>query len=107
MSPGLRFLQLSPPRQVLVRLCQSINHGHIEALHIVDGEPTFSPTPTVWVDVKLDHDEGPRPEVELRDFELCSELLRLMSELTGSRTERWPSLKSAAESRAALFSSPQ
>jgi len=78
-----RFSELSGPRQVLVRLCQSINHGQIEALRITDGEPTFSPTPKVLVDVKLDQDEGPRPEVELRDFELCSELRRLMSRIDG------------------------
>ncbi len=66
-----------------MRLCQSINHGHIEALRIADGEPTFTPTPTVLVDVKLDQDDGPRPEVELSDFELCGELRRLMSRIDG------------------------
>ena len=76
-----RFSELSGPRKALVRLCQSINHGHIEALRITDGEPTFTPTPTLLVDVKLDQDEGPRLEVELCDFELCSELRRLMSRL--------------------------
>ena len=78
-----RFSELSGPRQALVRLCQSINHGHIEALRITDGEPTFTPAPTVLVDVKLDQDEGPRPEVELRDFELCGELRRLMNRIEG------------------------
>lgn len=76
-----RFSELSTPRQALVRLCQSINHGYIEALRITDGEPTFTPAPTVLVDVKLDQDEGPRPEIELRDFELCGELHRLMSRM--------------------------
>jgi hypothetical protein len=76
-----RFSDLSGPRQALIRLCQSINHGHIEALRITDGEPTFTPAPTVLVDAKLDQDESPRPEVELRDFELCSELCRLMSRM--------------------------
>jgi len=66
-----------------VRLCQSINHGHIEALRIADGEPTFTPAPMVLIDVKLDQDEGPRPELELCDFELCSELRRLMSRMDG------------------------
>ena len=41
--------------------------------------------PKVLLDVKLDQDEGPRPEVELRDFELCSELRRLMSRIDGIR----------------------
>ena len=77
----IRFSHLSPARQALVRLSQSINYGHIEALHVVDGEPKFTPAPTVLLDVKLDQDEGPRPEVELPDFELCSELRRLMSRI--------------------------
>jgi hypothetical protein len=78
-----RFLGLSGPRQALVRLCQSINHGHIEALRITDGEPIFTPAPTVLVDVKLDQDESPRRELELRDFELCDELCRLMRRMDG------------------------
>ena len=83
MAPVLRFSQLSPPRQALVRLFQLINHGHIEALHVVDGELSFTPTPTVLVDVKLDQDEGPRPEVHLSDFELCHEVRRLMLRIDG------------------------
>jgi hypothetical protein len=76
-----RFSELSGPRQALVRLCQAINHGHIEALRISNREPTFAPAPIVLLDVKLDQDDGPRPEVELIDFELCGELRRLMSRL--------------------------
>jgi hypothetical protein len=76
-----RFAELSGPRQALVRLCQTINHGNIEELRIKDGEPTFTPAPIVLVDVKLDQDDGPRSEVELRDFELCSELRRLMGRI--------------------------
>jgi hypothetical protein len=49
-----RFSQLSPSRQAVVRLCQSINHGRIDALHIIGGEPAFTPEPTVLIDVKLD-----------------------------------------------------
>ena len=45
----------------------------------MNGEPTFTRAPTVLVDVKLDQDEGSRPEVDLLDFELCGELRRLMS----------------------------
>jgi hypothetical protein len=76
-----RFSELSGPRQVLVRLCQTINHGHLEALRIADGEPAFTPAPIVLLDVKLDQDEEPRPEVELVDFELSSEVRRLMSRI--------------------------
>jgi hypothetical protein len=84
----LHFSELSPSWQALVRLCQSINHGHIEALHVVDGEPTFTPTPTVFVDVKLDQDEGPRPEVRLSDFELCHEVRRLLRRIEGIQNGR-------------------
>jgi hypothetical protein len=82
-EPPLRLTQLSRARRRLVRLCQSINHGHIEALLVVDGEPTFTPAPTVFVDVKLDQDDRPRPEIDLPDFELCTELRRLMSRMDG------------------------
>jgi hypothetical protein len=41
----------------VVRLCQSINHGRIDALHIIGGEPAFTPEPTVLIDVKLDKKE--------------------------------------------------
>ena len=37
----------------------------------------------VLIDVKLDLDEGPRPEIQRSDFELCSELRRLMSRIDG------------------------
>lgn len=77
------FSELSPSWQALVRLCQSINHGHIEALHVVAGEPTFTPAPTMLVDVKLDQDEGSRPELELPDFELCHEVRRLLRRIDG------------------------
>src|ERR1051326_1075941 len=84
-EPPQRFTELSKAQRRLVRLCQSINHGHIEALLVADGEPTFTPAPTVLVDVKLDQDEGPRREIDLPDFELCAELRRLMSRIDGIR----------------------
>ena len=81
MPPARRFSQLSQPKRVLVRLCQSINYGYIEELWIAAGDPTFNPAPRVLVDVKLDKEEGPRQEGELPDFELCYELQRLMNQL--------------------------
>jgi hypothetical protein len=42
---GLRFSQLSAPRQTLVRLCQAINHGSIENLEVRSSEPVFNPLP--------------------------------------------------------------
>jgi len=86
-SPGiggdasLRFSHLSAPRQTLVRLCQAINVGAIEGLKVENGEPVFDPPPMVLKDVKLDSDEGPRPELGLGDFVLSDEVIRLMSRL--------------------------
>jgi len=76
-----RFRQLSPPKQTLVRLLQTVNFGQLRDLEVRDGEPVFNPAPLVQVDVKLDAEEGPRPEQELTDFTLRSEVARLMDRL--------------------------
>jgi hypothetical protein len=80
-----RYSQLSPARQNLIRLCQTINFGSIENLEVRDGEPTFDPPPVMLRDLKLDSDDGPRPELALSDFILSNEILRLMSHLTEMR----------------------
>jgi hypothetical protein len=77
MTDTRRFSQLSAPRQALVRLLQSINFGHVQGLEIRDGQPVFSPSPTVFVEVKLDAENEPRPESDYADFELRSEIIRL------------------------------
>ena len=76
----LRFSQLSPSRQALVRLCQSTNYGHIQDLIVRDQEPILtSPPPVVLADVRLDAEERPRDELAAADFALCAEVGRLMS----------------------------
>jgi hypothetical protein len=81
-STGLiRFSQLSPSRQTLVRLCQSLNFGLIRCIHVRDASPVFDPMPVVLIDARLDADEKPRPEVELTDFVLRDEVCRLMARL--------------------------
>jgi hypothetical protein len=74
----LRFSQLSPPRQALLRLCQAINFGTIEELQVKNSEPALDPAPVTLKDVKLDADEPPRSELGLADFILGIEVLRLM-----------------------------
>ncbi len=76
-----RLTQLSAPRQALVRLFQSVNFGQIIGLAIRDGDPVFHPEPTVLLDVKLDADEGERPEADLADFTLRDEVRRLFARL--------------------------
>ncbi len=86
-TPSLRrFSHLSASRQALVRLCQATNYGLIRNLEVRDSEPVFSPPPVVAVDVKLDADEGPRPELDLTDFVLKAELCRLLDLLDEFQT---------------------
>jgi hypothetical protein len=81
MSKPLRFSDLSPACQALVRLCQTINHGSIEGLKVETSQPVFDPPPVVLKDVKLDSDEGPRPERALEDFVVGDEIVRLITSL--------------------------
>ena len=83
MSDPLRLSELSPARQALVRLCQSANYAQIEQLQVNDSEPVFNPAPVVLLDLKLDSDEMPRPEMALTDFMLTAEFCRLMDNLDG------------------------
>ncbi len=76
-----RFPHLSAPRQALVRLLQSTNFGYIEGLEVRGGEPVFDPAPIVFQEVKLDSANQPTPEADLPDFELRTEVIRLMDEL--------------------------
>jgi hypothetical protein len=83
MSIPLRLSDLSPGRQALVRLCQQINFGSIESLEVRYCEPMFDPAPIVLRDLKLDSDEGSRPELAAADFCVSQEVIRLMGHLDG------------------------
>jgi hypothetical protein len=58
-----------------------INFGSIENLEVRDSEPTFDPPPVMLRDLKLDSDDGPRPELALADFVVSHEIVRLMGHL--------------------------
>ena len=79
MVRALPFSQLSPARQQLLRLCQSINYGYVQDLLIKDKEPALDPGPVVLLDIKLDSEERPRDESGSTDFLLCAEAIRLMT----------------------------
>ena len=81
MTSPTRLSHLSEPRRALVRLLQSINFGHIEDLDVRGGEPVLAPAPTVVIEVKLDAADSTRPESTLADYELRSEVVRLMVQL--------------------------
>ena len=84
----LRFSQLSASRQVLVRLCQNINFGQVQDLHVRNSELVWDPAPTVLSEIKLDIEEAPRPENELSDFKLSAQIQRLMRRLDQLRDGR-------------------
>ncbi len=81
MTNPTRLSQLSESRRTLVRLLQTINFGYIEDLDIRGGEPVLAPAPNVVIEVKLDTDDNGRSESTLADYELRSEVVRLMGQL--------------------------
>ena len=81
MSALKRLSDVSTPRQVLIRLCQSICFGQIRDLYIRRHEPVFDPPPIVMLDFKLDGDLRPRLEAELPDFQLRDEIVRLLDRI--------------------------
>jgi hypothetical protein len=76
--PTLKFSDISPARQKLLRLCQDVNFGTIRDLAVQTGDPAFVPPPVVLRDIRLDIDEGSRPEIELADFCLRHDVRRLL-----------------------------
>jgi len=81
MLQPLRLSDLSPARRALVRMCQAVHRGSIEGLQVHQSDPVFDPFPVVVKDVKLDKDEGPRPELALADFVLSCEITRFLARL--------------------------
>ena len=77
----MQFADLSPSWQRLLRLFQTINFGRIEELEIRNGEPVFSPGPRVFLELKLDAADGPRPERRLDRFELRSQVERFIEQI--------------------------
>ena len=80
MDRPLRFSQLSPERQILIRLCQSINYGQIQNLKVEDYEPVLRDTSVIaTADVRLDAEDPARLELGMDDFILCEEVTRLIA----------------------------
>jgi hypothetical protein len=76
-----RFSELSAPRQTLVRRCQQVGFGKILGLVVRESEPVFVEQTEVLIDLKLDGDDGPRRELDLEDFAVSAEIIRLLSNL--------------------------
>jgi hypothetical protein len=77
----LQFSETSIQRQAFVRRCQQIGFGEIRGLMVCAGEPVFAETTEVLADLRLDNDQLPRPELELPDFELAQEMVRLFAKI--------------------------
>ena len=78
MKSALRFSQLTPARQRLVRMLQAIDFGEIAGIVVRDGDVILDGASELIFDRKLDQEQPPRPEQQLRDFDLCTEITRLM-----------------------------
>lgn len=76
-----RFSQLSRQGQVLIRLCQYVNFGSILNLKVADGVVVFDGPPEIILDVRLDGEVQPRPELTLTDFALPGEACRLLAQI--------------------------
>src|SRR5258708_4259170 len=85
MCRPLRLSDLSPGRQALVRLCETINCGSIENLAVRDCDLTFDPARVTLIDLKLDSDESLWPELALADFVVSKEIMRLLGHLDEMR----------------------
>jgi hypothetical protein len=79
------FLQLSKPRQFLIRLCQRVNYGSILNVQVTDGDVCFDAPHEVIVDIKLDGDVTQRHELDLTDFALPVESCRLLAQIDSVR----------------------
>src|SRR5258708_361473 len=82
---SVTFSDLTLPRQALIRLFQENSYCRIKNLRVRNGDPVLVPAPDIIRHVKLDADDGPRPEVGLNDFDLPRELRNLMRELDDLR----------------------
>jgi hypothetical protein len=77
----IRFSQLSKPRQILIRICQRVNHGAIVNVRVANGEIDVGTPPEVLLDFHLDNKVVERSELELTDFVLPAESRRLLAQI--------------------------
>jgi hypothetical protein len=72
---------LSPARQKLLEIIQSLGFGVIEELTIVNGEPCFDDSLRVLRDIKIGAEPAARPETEQQDFVLKHRIIELFEHL--------------------------
>jgi hypothetical protein len=72
---------LSPARQTLLEIIDSLGFGVIENLAIVRGDPYFDPLPKILQDIKIGTDAAPQTERSNDDFVLKSKIVELFQHL--------------------------
>jgi len=80
---------LSPARRQLLLRLQTLNFGRIENLRLQDGEPVLDPPPRVVREVKFGGDNSPRPEADLRDFQLKAQVTSSYSGTSTASKTAW------------------
>jgi hypothetical protein len=79
----MRYRDLSPARQILVRTMQDVNFGQFFHLLVLNGEPQWNAPPRVRREIRLSggSQNGPCPERNLEDFTLKDEQVMLFEAL--------------------------
>jgi hypothetical protein len=78
---NIKFSQLSRPRQLLIRLCQRINHGCVLNVRVKNSDVFFDASSEASIDLRLDTDVSERPELGLTDFTLSLDHRRLLEQI--------------------------
>ena len=81
MNGCLHKSTLSPAWVQVLELMQKINFGRLQNLLVRNGEPDLTQGVLAVRTIKLDGDNGARPEIALEDYQLRSETVRLVKHL--------------------------
>jgi hypothetical protein len=73
---------LSSSKKRLVEIMQTVGFGRIEELVIRDGEPDFNPPPRIVRMINFGGENGPRPELRHRNFNLKGQVIRLLLQIS-------------------------
>lgn len=79
----MRYRDLSPARQILVRTMQDVNFGLVLHLRVLNGEPQWTPPPCVRREIRFSKgsQNGPCHERDRNDFDLKEDHVKLFDAL--------------------------
>jgi hypothetical protein len=81
----LKKVQLMPEVQAFIRVMQRLHFGKIKNITIRDGVPILRPAPVKIKTVKLGNAYRRRPEIDLDDFALKTEVRDLLEMISKIR----------------------